>query len=127
MRGYRSAIRKLERRQSIRFSDRSLHNKLPICSGVYVIVESSKQGAHNIYCGKGANIWRRLFKNLFQGQGKHTLSGKLIKKRHLADKAAVKKYLSKCCAIRYLEERDVRKLTFLEHYAIAYYRCELND
>jgi len=128
MRGYRSAIRKLQRSRLIRFSDNSLHRRLPTCGGVYVVIELTRRGACIIYCGKGVNIRQRLYNNLLQGQVRsHTLSGKLIKKRHLADKAAVKKYLSKCCAIRYLEESDVRERTFLEHYAIAYYRCELND
>jgi len=125
---YRRTAKALTRCKSISFSDSALHQTLPISGGIYMISSKTNGKSKVLYIGKATSIRQRLYQNLLNGQLRsHTLSRKLISYAGLKNKRQVKNFLKMNCVAQWTQVQDERERSFVEHYAIAHFRCPLND
>lgn len=118
----------LERMPTIWFSESKRLGEIPKGGGVYLIVEKRSDLEEVVYCGKSRNLQRRLVLNLLNGTMKvHSLARKLALALGPMEKAAVSQLLESKFGLRYVEEPNNAERSFLEHFAIAYFRCRYND
>ncbi len=81
-----------------------------------------------LYIGKAKNLKQRLYQNLLHGQLRsHTLKRKLLSHAGLSKREQVKSFLKKNCVAQWAQVQDAKERSFIEHYAIAHFRCPLND
>ena len=127
-RQYRRIVKALSQCGAVSFSDSAFHQALPERGGIYMISRVTNGARNVLYIGKAKSLRQRLYQNLLNGQLRsHTLSLKLLRHAGLSSKQQVKNFLKRNCVAQWTQVQDAKERSFVEHYAIAHFRCPLND